>query len=172
MGIAMEWRPVASTGYEVSECGDIRNARTHGRLKGYINSDGYLCYQIAGEHRLASRLVAEAYLPAPSEDETHVAHKDGSRVHNHHSNLRWSTPAENRNDARLHGTSPRGIKNPKAKLTEDQVRRIRAEYRLIKQPGSGRRVCELEERYGVSRSAICDIASGRTWPHLMDGPGR
>ena len=162
----MEWREIPGTQYEVSECGDVRRRGVLDRLRGYINSDGYITYKIEGEHRTAHRLVALAFLPAPEPGQVHVAHRDGSRLHCHWSNLLWSTPADNRNDCVRHGTGPAGERNPKAKLTEDDVCEIRREYELIKMPGSGRKVSELEEAYGVSRSAICDIASGRTWAHV------
>lgn len=162
----MEWREIPGTLYEVSECGDVRHRNTFVRLKGYVNSDGYPAYKIAGEHRTAHRLVAAAFLPKPSQGQSHVAHIDGSRLHCHKNNLRWATPAENRDDSCRHGTGPAGERNPKAKLTDDDVYKIRREYDRIKLPGSGRSVSELEAAYGVSRSAICDIASGRTWAHL------
>ncbi|WP_366465998.1 HNH endonuclease [Paracoccus methylarcula] len=123
---------------------------------------------MGGEERFAHRLVAFAFLPDPLPEQTQVAHRDGSRLHCHWQNLRWSTPLENHDDRRRHGTGPVGERNPKAKLTEDDVRRIRREYRLIKIPGSGRSVSELENAYGVHRATICSIANGRSWKHVKE----
>jgi hypothetical protein len=53
----------------------------------------------------------------------------------------------------------RGEKNARAKLTEQQVREIRVAYR----PG----VCGLAKRYGVTRSTIRSVATGRTWKHAL-----
>lgn len=50
----------------------------------------------------------------------------------------------------------RGARNGSAKLTEDAVRYIRANYPTAS-------AIELGEKYGVHPSTICDIASGRSW---------
>lgn len=168
----MEWRPVAGfPGYEVSECGDLRRVETLARLRGYINTDGYLTYSIRDDagvkrHVLAHRIVALAFIGGPPFSGMQVAHSNGSRINSHWRNLRWATPLENHEDRRLHGTGPVGERNPKAKITEQDVRVIRREYRKIKVPGSGRSVTELEEAYGLHRATIVDIAQGRTWTHV------
>lgn len=166
MASQMEWRAIPGTEYEVSESGDVRRARTLSKLRGYINTDGYLSYSIGSTHVLAHRLVAQAFLGHPEPGQNQVAHKDGSRVNCHWSNLRWSTSLDNHNDRRLHGTGPVGERNPKAKVTEADVRFIRREYQRIKRPGSGRRVAELDQAFGLHRATILDIAMRRTWQHV------
>jgi hypothetical protein len=168
----MMWRPCRLFGaYEVSECGDLRRVATGLRLKGYLNSDGYPTYAIRDDqgrkvHIGAHQLVADAFLPPPLPGQTQIAHGNGSRLYCHFNNLRWVSPAENHEDRRVHGTGPVGEKNPKAKITESEVLEIRREYSRIKVPGSGRRVGELDEQYGLCRSTILDIAKGRTWSHV------
>ncbi|MEL7398026.1 MAG: HNH endonuclease [Pseudomonadota bacterium] len=168
----MQWRVYrAAPQYEVSEHGDVRNRKTLTRLKGYINCDGYIVYRVLCEdgrkrEKPCHCIVAETYLgPCPG-DGFQVAHADGSRLNNHPSNLRWSRPKENHQDRRVHGTGPVGERNPKAKITERDVRSIRLEYRKIKARNSGRRVEELEEKYGLHRETILNIAMGRSWKHV------
>jgi hypothetical protein len=174
---AMKWRVAPGfPHYEVSECGDVRRISTGTRLKGHINSDGYPEYAMRDAnglraHITAHRLVATAFLgPQPTSDHE-VAHNDGSRLNCRFDNLRWATPTENQGDRKAHGNGPVGEGNGRSKVTEADVIWIRRQYRAIKKPGSGRRVTELEEHYGLCRSAILDIVRGRTWSHIpMENP--
>lgn len=171
MTVAMEWRAVArAPRFEVSECGDLRLADGGRRLRGFIDADGYLRYALKGCEKVgavgAHILVAEAFLgPAPSAAHE-VAHENGSRLLNHHSNLRWKLPVQNHADRVAHGTDPVGERNGRAKVTSEDVTQIRREYRQIKASGSGRRVAELDERYGLSRASIIRIATGEAWSHV------
>lgn len=73
--------------------------------------------------------------------------------------LRWATPKENQQERILHGTDNRGAKAPMAKLNETQVLMIREQ----KGKESSR---ALASRFGVSRTAIKYIWSGRNWGWL------
>lgn len=162
----MDWLHIDGTRYEVSCCGDVRHARTKKRLRGHINTDGYIAYQIEGEYRLSHVLVAETFLAPPKPGQTQVAHRNGSRIMNHWRNLRWSTPLANQEDRKLHGNGPIGEQNGRAKITAADVRYIRSEYQKIKRPGSGRKVSELDEQFGLHRATVLDIAMKRTWTHV------
>ena len=174
----MEWRAcIGFPQYEVSECGDVRRAvraatRQAGwRHRGYIDQDGYLQYTLenaAGEKQRVSahNLVAAAFLGPQPSPEHEVAHNNGSRIHNHFSNLRWATRAENHADIQVHGSAVKGERNGRAKVTEDDVRSIRTEYREIKASRGRRRVGELDRKYGLDRSTIINIAKGKTWQHV------
>lgn len=169
---AMAWRTaVGFPQYEVSECGDLRRIKTGTRLQGHMTSDGYPAYKIKDgsntpKEKSAHRLVIEAFVgPMPSPG-MEVAHNDGSRLNAHWSNLRWGTRKSNSDDRIAHGTTCAGMANGRTNLCDQDVHDIRREYRKIKAPGSGRRVAELVERYGISHGAILDIAKGRTWRHL------
>lgn len=171
----MEWRLCPRfSDYEVSDCGELRRAEHVGnqpgrRLRGVIDADGYIRYGVRKEDGsksfvLAHRMVAEAFLGlAPSAD-AQVAHNNGSRLLNTPSNLRWATCLENQQDRSFHDTSPVGGRNPNAKITEDDVRYIRRRYREIKIERG--RVAELDERFGLSRGQIIDIARGKSWAHV------
>lgn len=54
----------------------------------------------------------------------------------------------------------KGEANPLSKLTADQVRQIRADR------FAGEMVKDIASRYGVTRSAVSMILSGRTWVHV------
>jgi hypothetical protein len=110
-----EWRPLARLPHhEVSECGEVRRTvtvRMHTAgtiIKPEITHRGYARYRIMSVGRkisaYAHRLVCEAW-HGPQPSPTHqVAHGDGTKLNNHHSNLRWATPVENEADKIIHGT--------------------------------------------------------------------
>lgn len=73
-------------------------------------------------------------------------------------NCRWATPKEQSANIRPYERKPaKGEGHPKAKLTEDDVRQIRA---------SSETTAELARRYGVTQPAIADIRKGKTWRHV------
>ena len=163
--------------HEISEHGDVRRryagkTRSAGYLcRPYVDTDGYLVIKLPDasgrkRHIPIHRLVAEAFIGIQNDQTLEVAHRNGSRLCNHFSNLEWKTRRDNWRDADVHQTSTRGEGNGRSKITEDDVRYIRREYRRIKRPMSGRTVDELEIRFGLHRATILDIAKGRTWQHI------
>lgn len=64
---------------------------------------------------------------------------------------------ENMKDREIAGNTPKGIKNGRAKLTEDQVRYIRSA------PGSS---SEIAASLPVSKWVVQDIRKGKTWKHI------
>lgn len=134
------------------------------------------------------RLVCRAFHgPAPTPSH-HAAHNDGRRDNNLASNIRWATASENMRDKSLHGTAavgtrngsytcpdrrPRGERNGKrtkpeatprgeahgcSRLTESDVRAIRADSR-------SRRA--IAAAYGVSKCAVDGVKTGKTWSHVQ-----
>ena len=79
------------------------------------------------------------------------------------------TDATNHADSKAKGRNTYGEKNPHAKLTEELVREIRAEYRPTR-AASGKivksNVDELVAKYGLPRQAISNAALGHTWKHI------
>ena len=64
-------------------------------------------------------------------------------------------------DRWLHGRDPRaGVRNPKAKLSEEDVRKIR---RMLAQ---GESVKTLALEFRVSEKAVRRIKNGTGWTHL------
>jgi hypothetical protein len=74
--------------------------------------------------------------------------------------LRWATAVENYADTIIHGTTPRGMRHGKHKLTEDDVQTIR--YLL----GTVSKI-ELARRYGVTFQTIYAIDRGLIWAWLI-----
>lgn len=76
----------------------------------------------------------------------------------------WCVPPErrargDRNGARTHPGLHKGIKNGRAKLTEDQVRQIK-----VLLPSTPKRA--LARQFHVSKTVIQHIAIGKTWAHV------
>lgn len=175
----MAWRVCPRfPNFEVSEWGDVRRlVSVHGgtagsRLRGFIDADGYRRYALTNaegkkEPVADYRLVAEAFIGPPPTDRHEVAHKNGSRVCAHYSELRWATRLENHQDTFVHGTTPGvGERNPKAKLSEQDVLRLRREYRAIKNRQSAKTVSDLANEFGLHLATVSSIARGKSWRHL------
>jgi hypothetical protein len=169
-----QWRTVAGfPDYSVSNLGRVRRdiaskrSRAGRILKGWVTLGGYhrACLTLSGIESsiLVHRLVAVAFIgPAPT-DAHEAAHWDGVPANNRVDNLRWTTRAENERDKSRHGTDPVGERHGQAKLTECDVRAIRAEY-----AAGGRIQADIGTRYGVSGSQVSRIVRRVLWPHLPD----
>lgn len=122
---------------------------------------GYGLIWIDGKHVIASRYVCELVHGSPPTPEHDAAHSCGKGhegcVAPEH--LSWKTPVENKADELLHGTRPRGERNGHAKLTEAEAREILALKGVELQRN-------LAARFGVSRTAVASIHSGRKWTWL------
>jgi len=88
-------------------------------------------------------------------------HLDGDPANNNLLNLCWGTPAENQADRITHGTHRCGEQLPWSKLTEANVREIRAEYAtgIISQK-------QIGEKYGVCQHTISRLLLKKTWKHV------
>jgi hypothetical protein len=109
--------------------------------------------------RPAHQLVLEAAgVPRPA-GATEVRHLCGNRACVNLAHLTWGTKSENQRDRyELHGDpGPDGERNGRHKLTEDDVREIRASHETQK---------VLAARFGVSPAAISMAKTGATWPHI------
>lgn len=69
--------------------------------------------------------------------------------------------ADRNNKGRARGGGSQGESHPNAKLTESNVRAIRAEYL-----SGGISQEDLGERFGVSRPAISLVLHGKRWRHV------
>jgi hypothetical protein len=105
------------------------------------------------------QLILEAFVgPCPPGME--CRHKDGNPTNNRLENLAWGTRTENIADRVAHGTSNRGERSGKAKLTESQV----IEIRRLRSMGM---VCrEIGLMYGVHPSTISGIVLRYKWRHI------
>ncbi len=108
--------------------------------------------------RAVHRLVLEAFV-GKRPDGMEACHWDGNPANNSLSNLRWDTRSGNRKDDIRHGKGI-GERHHSARLTNQQVRDIRSEYR----PGMGFKSLAL--KHGVSVTTAFLIVSKRAWRHI------
>lgn len=177
------WKPIEGWEgcYDISDAGRVRSlARDTGTcygarqwrqgriLKPDIRPGGYCMVDLQCngviEKILVHRLVAAAFIANP-DGKPHVNHLDGVPSNNMVFNLEWATPSENslHSYRELGRKSPPGChlygtSNPMAKLSEEDVRRIRD----MKGTMSQRRIGEL---FGVTQSNVYYIHKNKSRIH-------
>lgn len=150
----------AYNNYEVSDTGQIRNAKTGRELKQFAGKDGYLRTQIAGKTILVHRLVAYLFVRSDG-GKDFVNHIDGNKQNNHASNLEWCTRSENMKHAYAHGLkSSSGTKNSRCKLSEEDVDFIRKHYIPYDRDFGAK---ALGKRFCVAHQTIAAVAHGQNW---------
>lgn len=106
---------------------------------------------------LVHKLVLLAFRdPCPPDME--CCHNDGNPLNNRLKNLRYDTRTSNCQDRKLHGTNVAGEKCNKAKLTWEEVKKIR---RLYATGNFTQR--ELGEMFEVNQPTIGYIVRNETW---------
>lgn len=108
-----------------------------------------------GAHREMCRR-AHGEPPTPEHEAAHSCCNPPCVNQDH---LRWATPTENSNDRLQHGTMIRGADSHNAKLTEDDVRRIRSLRGKLPQQ-------EIAEMFGVHQATVSHIQIGTSWGWL------
>jgi len=164
------WRPVLGYEglYDVSDLGRVRriarSAGTRGGIlspeidrKGYLRVDLYLSGK--RQRKLVHALVAAAFLGpfAPGEE---TDHKNGVKADNRLVNIEKVTHGENiRRAIGLGLRDTVGESNPRAKLSEDDIRTIRRLAETVT-------VRELALRFRITPRAVRLIIRRRTWRHI------
>ena len=127
---------------------------------------GYVCATLRkggegtqGHFRMVHAIVLEAFVGQRPEGMIARHFPDPDPANNNLSNLQWGTYKQNCADREQVGHTVRGERNMNAKLTEDNVREIRA--------ATGRGcVAAMCRKYNVSRPTIHAIRNRRTWTHI------
>lgn len=159
-----EWKPLDNGRYEVSNLGRVRSFFIgHKRRRIPLNlvvyvckRSGYLRCSFKGKPKDVHQLVALGFI-GERPDGKEVAHLDGNKLNVSPSNLAYVTRKENNSHRLLHGTDYNGIKNPRVKLNEDQVREI------LSTPFTLGIVTKMASRFGVNKSTITKIRKGIRW---------
>lgn len=114
-----------------------------------------------GKQVLAHRYAWES-IRGPIPEGLMVLHRCGVALCVRPSHLYLGTHAENMRDRDLHGRTVRGEADGNAKLTEEQVREIRARW-----TGERGQRGRLAAEYGVSPRTIYLVVTGETWVHVQ-----
>lgn len=84
--------------YQISNYGNVRNAKTNKILKSGLSSTGYYTVSLKGLSHSIHRLLAIHFIPNPN-NKGDVNHINGIKTDNNLKNLEWVTRSENT----LHG---------------------------------------------------------------------
>lgn len=124
-----------------------------------LNNSGYGSLAVDGKSIGAHRYACECANGPPPSPQHEAAHSCNNRPCINGKHLRWATKVENEADTLVHGTRSVGEKHGISKLTEDQVREIRALSGKMLQH-------EIADLYGVTQTTISCIVRGQTWGWL------
>lgn len=163
MGVE-EWRDIAGYGgrYEVSNMGRVKSNTMWGKgriMKPYKTGNGYIKAVLSGNARKRGfyihRLVLAAFV---SPSHLQVNHKNAVKTDNRLENLEYCTQKQNMDHAKKNGLlrAVRGEKHGGSKLTDTQAMEI---YKLR----GARSLRSVARDYGVSRSTVSHIQTGRIW---------
>lgn len=121
---------------------------------------GYGRVMIGGQRKLAHRWALQLATDQESAGLNALHSCDNPACVNPR-HLRWGTQLENINDRvnRCRNGAALGEANGSAKLTDQQVREIRNDWRPS-------RVISAE--YGVSQTMVCKIRTGKAWSHVEE----
>jgi len=159
--------------YEVSTLGRVRSLDRPQRVRG--NGISLQKGQILKQWKQGSYMYCDLRKPGirqrarvhvvvletfvcPRPEGMIACHGNGDPTDNRLSNLRWGTHTENAQDKILHGTHQYGESCPKSKLKEAQAIAILE---------STKTYAEIAKEYGVCKSTVTHIKTGRNWPHLQ-----
>jgi len=144
--------------YQVSNLGRVKSLNYNhtgkeGVLKPQSNKDGY--YQVLlweGGRRKTNKIHRLVMLAFLGESDLHVNHINGIKTDNRLENLEYCTRSENIQHAYDTGLIDK-------KLTRACAERIKYGHQGMTQ----RAIAEI---YGIGKSTVCQIRSGKLWQHI------
>jgi len=145
--------PVSYPGYTVdAQSGVVTGPK--GRAVGRARRHGYIKVRTSAGEVFLHRMVWQS-VHGPIPEGREINHINGIKSDNRLANLELVTRGENIAHAyRLGLRRNDGEKNPRAKLTAAQVEEIRS---------SSESQRAIARRYGISRTHVKDIRSGKSW---------
>lgn len=154
--------------YQISNFGRVKSFQKNKIkiLKPILNRTGYLQILLYkyGERKSFQihRLVAQAFIPNP-ENKPEVNHKYGVKLDCYFENLEWSTSSENSQHAYDMGLTKSGENHYKAKLTNEEIKWIRENYKpRDKEFGK----TALADKFNVSLKTIFNVIHGRRYKNV------
>ncbi len=146
------------SGHFIDKSGNVWKGQTLKKI--CVAASGYKVVQfwINGKNitRTLHRLLLITFV-GPCPEGLEALHSDGNRLNCDLSNLRWGTRQENMIDAIRHGTATIGVKNARAKLTEDQVREIRRTHY------GGKQTLAMAKLFNVTPCTIKNVVNNKTY---------
>jgi plasmid maintenance system antidote protein VapI len=162
--------------YFATTDGKIFSGKSQEFLKQFIKSKKamYLAVNLyvggTGKHKFKQECVHTLILNTfvgPMPEGYHCAHLDGSRDNNNLDNLRWVTVKENMSHKKIHGTTICGERNPRSKLTTEQVLWLRGSY--CEHNAARSNLKELAAKLGIHSEVARKIIRGESWSHIKQG---
>lgn len=150
---------ICPEGYDVTREGQVINIITGYNLKPKHNTGDYCYVRMKGKNYYIHRLVATKYIPNP-DNKPQVNHIDGNKENNNVSNLEWVSAKENKTHAVNYDLVASGSQIVHSKLTESDVKFIRAHAKV------DMKMKDLAAKFNVSTRTIRDIISYHTWNHI------
>ncbi len=164
-----EWQEIAVfPRYYIITLGRVKSYNKKNKitiLKLHLTKDKYyeLTLYTEDKEKITCRvhqLVLKTFVgPCPEGMET--SHLNSIRTDNRLSNLRWETKSQNQRRRIDNNTDLKGMKQPRSKLSDRQIRRIRKQY--LKGEHT---VKDLSLLYKVSSTVIQKVIKYEIWKHI------
>jgi len=169
------WRevPHSNSRYQVSNYGRVKSFaynKTEGKMMvGFIINRFRIIQLNINKHAqkyYVHKLVAEHWIPKPSDKHTIVTHLDGNMTNNHVSNLEWHTREslaekhreyEKQRDRRFRKRNPASH----SKLKEEDVRHLKAMLE------KGVVQAKIAKMFCLSEMQVTRIKRGENWGHVQ-----
>ncbi len=164
--------------YEISNYGRVRrfdHKKQEWKIQKPSNVNGYAYFsfrtdeEIIGKKRITKslhRMVADEFIPQPSETHDNVIHLDFNKWNNHVNNLKWVTRKEMFSHSRKSPRTAAAIERRKgeitnSKLTETEVMRLKKKLQRGKTP-----LYKIAKEFGITHTQLNRIRRGENWGHV------